>query len=507
MRLPSYLTRSSTGRYQFRMRVPTDMRGIVGKPFVKHPLGIHLHSARVAALAIAQRYAQAFDAIRDGCMTKKGLTVEDVLRSVAENGSRRYEIDLPGFRLRTTDAADHARAMEALEEIGKFHFRDAGAVPAAAGPNPLESVAAQPLPAETISLIDAKRIWQDKVAAEDIEVKTVGIKLLPVTELIEFLGAERELHTITRPEMARFYDHLAKRGLTRSTLNNRQSYLGGKRGFFTWAMASGYVLKGDNVAAGHVSVSMAEKRKRRKFGFQAFTLEQVHQLFAPDSFRQLSTGARWAALLGLYTGARAGEVGQLFTLDVKEEEGIPCIRFTDEGEDQRLKTDVSNRVVPLHPDLIKLGFLDYVAERRESGDWRLFPQADSKAKNGAGNWISKAFSYYLQKHCGGWPKAKRGFHSLRKTVIQEMQGSGVASEMRAQIVGHELDDEHHATYSRPFTVSEKLNGAGGTPALGVLDYGIDLEALRTLPARKVGRRSSNTSARPTKVGGKGRERN
>ena len=62
------------------MRVPTDMRGIVGKPFVKHPLGIHLYSARVAALAIAQRYAQAFDAIRDGCMTKKGLTVEDVLR-------------------------------------------------------------------------------------------------------------------------------------------------------------------------------------------------------------------------------------------------------------------------------------------------------------------------------------------------------------------------------------------------------------------------------------------
>jgi hypothetical protein len=39
-------------------RVPTDMRGIVGKPFVKHPLGIQLHSARVAALAIAQRYAQ-----------------------------------------------------------------------------------------------------------------------------------------------------------------------------------------------------------------------------------------------------------------------------------------------------------------------------------------------------------------------------------------------------------------------------------------------------------------
>jgi len=139
-----------------------DMRGIVGKAFVKHPLDIHLHGARVAALGMAQRYAQAFDAIRDGCITRKGLTVEDVLRSAAENGSRRYEIALPGLRLRTTDAADHARAMEALEEIGKFHFRDAGANPAAAGPKPLESAAGQPLPAETISLVDAKRTGRTK---------------------------------------------------------------------------------------------------------------------------------------------------------------------------------------------------------------------------------------------------------------------------------------------------------------------------------------------------------
>lgn len=34
-----------------------------------------------------------------------------------------------------------------------------------------------------------------------------------------------------------------------------------------------------------------------------------------------------------------------------------------------------------------------------------------------------------------------------------------ASERRAQIVGHEPDDEHHAAYSREFTVPEKLNGS------------------------------------------------
>ncbi|HDS1590521.1 TPA: integrase, partial [Stenotrophomonas maltophilia] len=77
--------------------------------------------------------------------------------------------------------------------------------------------------------------------------------------------------------------------------------------------------------------------------------------------------------------------------------------------------------------------------------------------------------------------AKRGFHSLRKTLIQELQGLGVVSELRAQIVGHELDDEHHATYSRDFTAKEKLEGLGAhSPGLRTLTYGLNLSALRPL---------------------------
>lgn len=91
-----------------------------------------------------------------------------------------------------------------------------------------------------------------------------------MTELIEYLGTERELHTIKRPEMARFHDHLAKRGLTRSTLNNRQSYLAGKRGFFSWAMASGYMLKGDNVAAGLVSDTKELVEWEADYAFDAY---------------------------------------------------------------------------------------------------------------------------------------------------------------------------------------------------------------------------------------------
>src|SRR5688500_16201247 len=96
------------------------------------------------------------------------------------------------------------------------------------------------------------------------------------------------------------------------------------------------------------------------------------------------------------------------------------------------------------------------------------------AINGRGNWITKAFGAYLKKVAADWPAAKRGFHSLSKTVIQEMQGAGVASELRAQIVGHELEDEHHATYSREFTPREKLQGVKSkdfsSPGIDAISY-------------------------------------
>lgn len=123
-----------------------------------------------------------------------------------------------------------------------------------------------------------------------------------------------------------------------------------------------------------------------------------------------------------------------------------------------MKTEVSLRTVPLHPELLKMGFLAWIDGKREAGETRLFSAAKATAVNGQGNWITKAFSRHLAEVGKGWEPAKRGFHSLRKTFIQELQGAGVVSELRAQIVGHELDDEHHATYSRQFTAREKLGG-------------------------------------------------
>src|SRR5690349_12926065 len=70
----------------------------------------------------------------------------------------------------------------------------------------------------------------------------------------------------------------------------------------------------------------------------------------------------WAPLIGLFSGARLNEIGQLRKGDVERVAEIWCFRITDEGEDERsVKTSAGKRVVPMHQELIQLGLLDYLA--------------------------------------------------------------------------------------------------------------------------------------------------
>lgn len=314
MAFPHYLTQSASGLYVFRMRVPADLRGIVGRDFIKRGLGHNLLSARLAALDLSGRYAAAFDVIRGRGLEKK-INMAEVLANIAENGKRDYTIIRPdGLRIEARDPADHARAMEALEAIGRF---DMAARPVAPPTAPVSVVA------EAITLGKARDAWLKSLAATT-DPKTLAIKGTAINGLVDFMGANCLVHTIGRPDLARFYQHLRDRGNSTPAIYNKQSYLGGKGSFFDWAINSGHYPAGDNPAKGHVRYTEKEKRQRKKHGFKAFDLEQVRVLYAPEHFSRLSPGARWAALLGLYTGARASEVGQLHTVDVSEVDSVPA---------------------------------------------------------------------------------------------------------------------------------------------------------------------------------------
>jgi integrase len=68
---------------------------------------------------------------------------------------------------------------------------------------------------------------------------------------------------------------------------------------------------------------------------------------------------RWVPMLGAYSGARVAEICQLRVQDITEIDGIHCMSFTAEAGP--LKTESSERTIPIHTAIIDAGFLEFVA--------------------------------------------------------------------------------------------------------------------------------------------------
>ena len=87
---------------------------------------------------------------------------------------------------------------------------------------------------------------------------------------------------------------------------------------------------------------------------------------------------RWVPWLCAYTGARVNEITQLRACDVKTLYGCSFIEITEHAG--TVKT--GDRSVPLHPDLKRQGFLDFVETK--SGDEPLFYAATRRRAAGEG---------------------------------------------------------------------------------------------------------------------------
>ncbi|UPG84530.1 integrase [Luteibacter aegosomatis] len=458
MRLPNYLHLSPSGIWHFRQRVPADLIPVLGKRFFKQSLKTrHALSAQRIALSLADRYARLIERARGMRVSDTdGPSADDVVKFPGKKIPYRLVRHPDGtVEIEAKGPADHGLAMNAAERIGimaleptvQQAIRDTAAREAKA----LEAATRPSVPVLPIGKAVAQ--WLADIKPNTLR-KTHTIKAAAVEGFARHYGVKNPLHDAGRIDVGQWIESLRASGLQTPTIANKAGYL---RGFFDWAKARGYYpafAKDDNPAAGQILYRTREKRARRVLGFKAFGIDQIRILFSPEALDGLSEAARWGAWIGLYTGARVAEVGQLALADFIMEDGIPCIRITNEGTGQSVKNDASLRTIPVHPALIELGLLDRVAMLKASGETRLFPKVKVDGVNGAGNWLSKAFTRHVEKNLVLPEKGKFGFHSLRKSVVQGLQTAGVSSEHRAAYVGHELGDEHHGTYSRKPTMGE-----------------------------------------------------
>ena len=168
-------------------------------------------------------------------------------------------------------------------------------------------------------------------------------------------------------------------------------------------------------------------------------------LFESNHYKALADGPDldhkyWFPLVSLYTGARPRELCQINPqVDTGERDGVAYLLISAETEaDDKVTKSVKTgeaRHVPIHPELERLGFLDYLKRIKGAGARRLFPgfgvhKGDAAAR--AKQWFSGFLDdVELRDETAG---AKlTGIYAFRKTFITEAARLGLRFE---PITGH-----------------------------------------------------------------------
>lgn len=208
-----------------------------------------------------------------------------------------------------------------------------------------------------------------------------------------------------------------------------------------------------------IEIAFQTTHKRRPWSndeLSTFFTQPLHTTYElPKDRKAGAHAAYWIPLLGLYTGARVGELAQLRTMDIDTDTDVPMLSITDEGDGQRVKTTAGIRKVPLHSELVRLGFLDYVAIRQKDGDAPLWPSLPPR-KGKPGGYFSHWFGLYRRSlGFGMYPD----FHCFRHTVRSQLANAGVTEALIDTLVGHEVAGSTGAkvyTHRTPQTLADAI---------------------------------------------------
>lgn len=235
-------------------------------------------------------------------------------------------------------------------------------------------------------------------------------------------------------------EKLRRPAISAKTINKYLSALGS---FATWLLANDYIA--DDVMKGmYLEIDKANGQRL------PFDTEQLSTIFKSPLYTGYLADEKehlpgnmhtrdwrfWFPLIALYTGARLGEIAQLLVTDVRQLHGTWIFHITEEGSDDKsTKTAGSMRVVPIHSELIRIGFLDYHARLKASGKPRLFPEIIPNTRGHISGTPSKFFNTYFRR-IGVKVDKRLNFHSFRHGVADAFRRAGYLDEQFAMLLGH-----------------------------------------------------------------------
>jgi integrase len=162
----------------------------------------------------------------------------------------------------------------------------------------------------------------------------------------------------------------------------------------------------------------------------------------------------------MLSGMRLDEACQLYKEDIREVDGIWCIDIND-SKDKKLKNLASRRVIPVHPKLISLGFIDYV---NNCNDQRLWMNLRRRYGAGYGFNLGQWFGKFNRQYVT--PDLLKTFHSLRHAFTDNLKQQGIEKTFISELLGHAVDDQSMGRYGKSYRPEVLLE------VIRKVDYGI-----------------------------------
>ncbi len=261
----------------------------------------------------------------------------------------------------------------------------------------------------------------------------------------DFIGKSATLAEITPDTILNFHTWLAKDDL----LTERKAITPRSIDEYSNVISNVYKKVIKKAADNPIEGRLVGKKQRMKSNRKPFTPDELKAIFDPQRLATVKNPADFfVPILGLLTGSRPASICQLRVGDVRREDGVMVFHYHDYIEGNSAKTTATNRIVPVHPLLEKIGFLRYLDDVKSLPDANattlLFPWLN-KYEQGYADVPSQNFTGLLKK-LGIYVPNVKVFYSLRHTTNQRLKDNGVAEDFRSQYLGHENDSVNSRTY-------------------------------------------------------------
>ncbi len=504
-RLP-YLTKNRYQVYYFRMVFPVSIRSIPSAP-KEIRLSLETKSSQIAL----DRYLDLYQSIRilvlsfhsiiqdkQGIndMSEVGKTLKDKLQDWKQK-QRFYdqlnERDDVIYQLRKERLALKRQQEEQAQELTKEKARAEQYRGVAAAYKERASTQPATIPATPAGVLSNSQITLEALVEEFLafeqadstnKEKTKKARRNYLYRFLDIVGYRIPLCELTHEHINHYSDviHLIPKNFEKQGFD----YPEDKHQRPDWFRANIHTLEGDKLSGEGISstfkhprelfrwakkkrffqedlsdmLETSEKRKKEtKKEAIPFSPDQLTTLFIDGylyndvkrSREQPKDWHFWVPLIGLTTGMRSSEIGELEISDFVEIEGFWCINVDE------TKSEAGARFFPIPQRLIDAGLLDYreqcIQRPHRKHPNRLFPDMNLKTKESKysdtiGRFFNVPENGYMKRMEveSTSEKERLSFHSLRHNAVTALlhtkldrTGEPTTLEVIKNIVGHGLD--------------------------------------------------------------------